>query len=783
MLGKLFKRYQTAFLIIFLGFALISCSAGGTTPNSVVTPTPTPTPTPTSTPTSPELVISSFNTTSIVAGESAFATISVSNLLPNESIVVAITNNNNSVISLSQTSCTLSLEAPSCIESVTGVGAGTASFTVSSTNVLSVTSGIITVTTIPPITLSGIIFGTQDGLIFNNGSLIAGNSPLETIDSSQIFGLVIDSSGNLYAGTMGGVFNGFGAGKVFKYNSTLGYWSMLAGSGAGGSLDGSSVNALTVDSSNNLYAGTNAGNVYKYANGIWNLMATGLNQPIKALTLDSNNNLYVGTNNGSDVGDVFKYTNGTWTPLGSPDGTGIQSIAINTTGDIYAATQGNGSDGQVYKYASGTTWSAISAFNDNNSAVNVVVVNGSNLYAGTATGKIHKYDGNGTSWTLLGTPDATSSSAITSMLLNDSSLYAGTNGDSDNGQIYLYDAGNTSWNNIGTLNNGGISVIAIRNSILYTSTFNSGDSTGMVYKYTTMWNPIGTGALDGTAIYSTNIASDGSYYAGTQNNVFKYLAANKLWIQLGNLNDNNGVIGLTTYESNIYAGTLGGNIYLSNNNGGSWSTIFSNSDYQVSDILTNASGRLYASVNYNDPNDQILKDGRVQVYNSSTNTWTIIAGTAPHQSIDGSPINSITLDNAGNLYAVTAGDGSGGLVWEYPVGGSSWVMVGLGTLDGNPITSVVTDSSMNVYVSTSAIQGNQIQGGNVFKYNGSYWMQMNSYPLDALGVTSLNFDELGNLYAATAGGFVWEYSGSGSLWINTGYGTGVSINSNGTSGY
>lgn len=775
-LTQLVKKYRTLLLIaIAISSGLLSaCSSGSSSSN------PMPLPTPTSD--APQLLISSFSESNIQIGESATATIGVANLTTNESIVVAITNNNNSVISISPSNCTLSPAAPSCNIKIFGIGAGTASFTVSSTGFASVTSGAITITSIPPVIQNGILFGTQDGLVFANGSLISGNSPLATIDFSQINGLAIDSGGNLYAGTGGGTFNGFGAGKVFKYNSTLGYWIMLAGSGGGGSLDGSGVNALILDSNNNLYAGTSAGNVFKYTNGVWNLMASSLNQPIKAIALDSSNNLYVGTNNGSDVGDVFKYINGNWQQLGaSPDGTGIQSIAINSTGDIYAATQGNGGDGQVYAY-DGTNWTAISAFNDG--AVNVVAVSSSDLYAGTATGKVHKYDGTGTSWSSLGTPDTSSGAQIISLMLNGSNVYAGSSNDNDNGQVYLHDTG-TSWNNVGALNNGGVSVIAIKNNTLYTSTANSGNSTGMVYQYTAnMWTPIGTGALDGTPVYSTTIDSSGVYYAGTQSNIFKYLAANKLWIQLGNLNDSNKVAALTTYGNNIYAGIPDGNIFVSNNNGGSWNLIYSSDLYQVSDLLTSTTGKLYASVNYYDSNgDQILKDGRVQEYNSSTNTWTVLAGNASRQSLDGSPINSITMDSAGNLYAVTAGMGSGGLVWKYPAGGNAWIMLGLGTLDGNPITSVVTDSLLNVYAATSAVQGNQIQGGNVFKYNGLYWTQINSYPLDTLGVNSLTFDATGNLYAATAGGYVWEYSGSGGLWINTSYGIGVSINITGTSGY
>ncbi len=773
-LTQLIKKYQVLFLItmaIFSGL-LSACSSGGGS---------TPLPAPTSD--APQLLISQFSESNIQIGESATAVIGVANLTTSESVVVAITNNNNSVISITPSNCMLSLSAPSCDIKIIGIGAGTASFTISSTGFAAATSETITVSSRPPV-VKGILFGVQDGLVFANESLISGNSPLTNIDSSQINGLASDSNGNLYAGTMGGIFNGFGAGKVFKYNTALGYWTMLAGSGAGGSLDGSSVNKIIIDRNNNLYAGTNAGNVFKYISGVWTLIGTTLiNQPILALALDSNNNLYAGTNNGSDVGNVFKYVNGNWQQLGaSPDGTGIQSITINPDETIYAATAGNGGNGQVYAY-DGTNWNAISAFNEG--AINVIAESGNNLYAGTASGKVHKYNGMGTSWSSLGIPDTSSGAQITSLMLSGSNVYAGSsNNNDDTGQVYLYDTG-TSWNKIGTLNNGGVSAITIKNSTLYISTVNVGNNTGMVYQYAAnMWTAVGTGALDGTPIYSTTIDSNGVYYAGTQNNVYKYLTANNFWQQLGNLPDNNGVSGLTTINDRVYVGTPSGNIYFTDNEGGSWNSIYNSSLYQVSDLLTSPTDKLYASVNYYDSNgDQILKDGRVQLYNSSTNTWTVLAGSASRQSLDGSPINSITMDSTGNLYAVTAGMGNGGLVWKYPAGGSAWVMLGLGTLDGNPITSVVTDSSLNVYAATSAVQGNQIQGGNVFKYNGLYWTQINSYSLDTLGINSLNFDSSGNLYAATAGGYMWEYSGSGGLWINTSYGIGVSINITGTSGY
>jgi hypothetical protein len=683
--------------------------------------------------------------------------------------------------------CTLSAAANSCIVKVTGITDGAASFSATTTGMPTATSESILVTSVAPL---GIIFGTQNGLVFYNSSLIAGNATLAGIDDSKVLGFAIDSNGNMYAGTFGASYNlnsnfGFGAGKVFKYNSALGYWTMLSGSGAGGSLDNTSVNALIVDSNNNLYAGTNAGNVFKYANNTWSQMGTNIGQPIMTLALDANNNLYMGTNNGSDTSnDVFKYVSGTWVSLGSPDGTGIQSIAINS-GNIYAATAGYIDStptvityGEVYKYTSGTTWSVISAFNDgtagdNNVSVNSVVVNSNDLYAGTATGKVHQYDG--TSWTSLGNPDATSSSAISAMFLSGSSLYAGTAGTSDNGQVYHYNSG--TWDKISNLNNGSISAIILKNGTLYTSTANEGMNTGMVYTHAvnSAWSPVGTGAVDGTSVSSTSISSSGVLYAGTQNNVFKYLAANKLWVSMGSiyLLDSSGVMALTTYESYVYAGMQPGNIY-STNNGGNWQQIASNIDYITSDLLVNNAGVLYTSMNFNDPSDQIIKDGRVQKYNNTSGVWTTLNGTGDRFSVDGTPIQSIAADSAGNIYAATYGNGNGGFVWKYPTAGSSWTMLGTGTLDGTSINSVTTDSSLNVYAGTSA--------GNVFKYNGLYWLQINTSPLDAMGISSLNFDHAGNLYAATYGGMVWEYLNTSSLWVNTNYGIGVSINITGSNG-
>jgi len=772
------KILSRASLPILLFITLGACSAGGSSSSS---PTPTP-------PGTEELQISPFAESAILLEESTTATISIINPSATESAVVAITSNNNSVISVTPSSCNLSTAVPSCTVKITGIGAGSANFTASSTGISSVTSGTIVVTTVPPVIPDGILFGTQNGLVFGNGSLIAGNTPLATLDTSNVQGVVIDSSGNIYAGTAGSAFGGFGGGgslgKVYKYNSSLGYWTVLAGNSAGGSLDNSSITGMVIDSSNNLYAGTTNNNVFRYSNGIWNLMGGTLSQPVQTLALDSSNNLYAGTNNGSSSdNEVFKYVNGTWVSLGSPDGTGIQSIAINSNGHIYAATNGNGGDGQVYRYAAGVNWAPVSAFNEG--AVNVIAISGLSLYCGTTTnGLVYKYDGSGTSWTSLGNPDSINSSSVISLAVTSSEVYAGTSGNTNDGigGVYSYNSGTSSWDSTTTVPGGvTISVLTLNNSALYIGTTSNGNNgAGMVYSYSTnRWTPFGTGALDGTTVYSVTLDNNGNLYAGTQNNVLKYLADNKMWILLGNLgaSDGSGTAALAAYNDNIYAGMNSGNVYTSTNQGGSWIQIATNQDHIISDTIVNSSGQLYISLNYNDPIDQIIKDGSVRKYENSTNTWTSISGPGPHDSINTAPIQSITLDTAGNLYATTTNGNnvSAGYVWKYPAGGTAWAMLGTGSPDGSSVNSVITDSNLNVYAGTT--------NGNVFKYSGLNWIQLNLSPLDIAGVSSLSFDHDGNLYASTYGGMVWEYPTTSSLWINTNYGIYTSINTAGSIGF
>ena len=93
-------------------------------------------------------------------------------------------------------------------------------------------------------------------------ALIEGESNITTIngaipDKSMIYSLAFDTNNNLYAGTESGNVYESGDGNWKKINTTI--------------PDGASVTALITDLSDKLYAGTSLGNIYESSQGLWKL--------------------------------------------------------------------------------------------------------------------------------------------------------------------------------------------------------------------------------------------------------------------------------------------------------------------------------------------------------------------------------------------------------------------------------------------------------------------------------------------------------------------------------
>jgi len=179
-------------------------------------------------------------------------------------------------------------------------------------------------------------FGSAGGVTVGHKALWDGNastwSALGSSTTGAVLGMAVDGS-DLYIGGAYGMY-------IAKWNGSV--WSAL-GSGVD---DGTTVNALTMDSSGNLYAGgdfltaggVTVNRVAKWDGSEWSALGSGMNNTVNALTTDSSGNLYAGgdftTAGGVDVNYIAKWDGSEWSALGS--GVGGGTVNALATGSLYA---------------------------------------------------------------------------------------------------------------------------------------------------------------------------------------------------------------------------------------------------------------------------------------------------------------------------------------------------------------------------------------------------------------------------------------------------------------
>jgi len=185
---------------------------------------------------------------------------------------------------------------------------------------------------------NGDIFaGTDGGGVFrstdNASSWMAIGLP-----NTKVRSLAINSSGHIFAGTLGGVFRSMDNGGNWKdVNSGL---------------NNTDVRALAINSSGHIFAGTEGGGVFRSTDngGSWTQGLT--NTKVRALAINSSGHIFTGTfdsgvfrsmNNGSSWGGVNAGLTTT--------STDVLSLNINSSEDIFAGTGGNG----VFRSVGSTT--------------------------------------------------------------------------------------------------------------------------------------------------------------------------------------------------------------------------------------------------------------------------------------------------------------------------------------------------------------------------------------------------------------------------------------------
>jgi len=187
--------------------------------------------------------------------------------------------------------------------------------------------GIIQAFAINP-TTQDIFAGTFLGGVFRSTNKGDSWTAVNTgLTSTSVSALAINSSGNIFAGTNGGVFRSTNNGDSWTAVNT--------------GLTNTNVLDLAINSNGHIFAGTGVGVFRSTNNGdSWTAVNTGLTSTfVFALAINASGHIFAGTNGGG----VFRSTNNgdSWTAVNTGlTTTDVRALAINSSGDIFAGTIG-----------------------------------------------------------------------------------------------------------------------------------------------------------------------------------------------------------------------------------------------------------------------------------------------------------------------------------------------------------------------------------------------------------------------------------------------------------
>lgn len=543
----------------------------------------------------------------------------------------------------------------------------------------------------------------------------------------------------------------------------------------------STIYSVIKDSSGNIYAGMLSG-VYKWNGNSWILLGTPntLYAPY-SLTTDSHNNIYATGNFTDPQGNYYvaKWDGANWTELGvgntalSAAGP-IRSITTDQAGNIYAA--GEFTDGLSQHYVAkwdGAHWTEVgtgtNALNANGTIWSVVADAAGNLYAAgnftDAGGHPYVAKWNGSAWTELGGSGSSFSTYILCLTLDQSgNVYAGGEFVNAGGYNYVAEWNGSTWAEVGA----GANALNAANWIRCLTVDHEGNlyAGGEFYqnvsKYVAKWNgstwtTVGTGTNSLNAnggIYSIVADTVGNLYIG---GAFTNSSGNEVveewnnsagqWAVLssggvGVLDIGNGsgptIIAADTAGSVYVAGAFvdaAGNRYVAKWSNNRWSSLIgnpANAPSQVSSLKADRSGHLYVL-------------GYFPFIGNAVARW---ADTSWVQLVGG-PVNPngqidiIGLDSAGNLYASGTFTDPAGNYYVAKWNGSAWSEIGGdGTL--LQVGQLGVDLHGNVFVGVA----NQ-DSTSILRWTGSKWVSLSDANTNGnydLGLYYISIDKYGNVY-------------------------------------
>jgi len=509
----------------------------------------------------------------------------------------------------------------------------------------------------------------------------AGNSGFASLEIHTV--LYVGST--LYAGTHNGVYKSADDGQTWMCVSKglpLGYGSFPT------------VFKLAAAPDGTIYAGTESG-VYKTANSAvsWTKTATLVSNgaTVRALFIDSAGTIYAGTTSGasggapSAAGSVYISRDGgtTWSGTGIREWS-IRAITMDTRGRLFAGAWATPyTSGGLYSSADGgITWSLVLP----NVSVNVVYCFGSSAWVGTRDAVLYRANNYGTIFNVV----PSSAMAVFAIHRVPNKVFLGSNG------IYRSLDNGVSWSQA----NSGISMRGQVSQLLFLpdgSIYARSMLFGIVRSFDggLTWSDVNAGLniKQGRTPQHNEIFLNayGEVMAARDSKVYRLAGNGNLWVMsnlsaqilvTGNTLTGAGEILVSDQSACVYRSTDGGSTFT-----GCTSKI-SPSGGIVFKLLTAPDGVIYAG----------LESGGVYMSTDNGYTWSSMGLTSTGN------LYSIAITPGGMLLAASAG--TNGLVYRY-TGNSTWVRSDTGiigsdaiyALTATPSGEVVAAGNLGVYIS------------------------------------------------------------------------------------
>ena len=333
-----------------------------------------------------------------------------------------------------------------------------------------------------------------------------------------------------------------------------------------------------------------------------------------------------------------------WVQANGPYGGNIHCLTVSGP-NLFAGVSG----GVYLSTNNGTSWSALNAGMTNDSVLSFAII-GTNLFAGTSGGGVFLSTDNGTSWNAVN--NGLTNLNIMSFAVSGSNLFAGTNG----GGVFLSTNNGVNWTTVSrsiTMKFSRVNALVVSDTNLFAGTsagvFLSGNNGAS-------WTPINTG------LPSTNLTD---------------------------------VTALAVSGTNLFAGTQDSGIYLSTNNGTSWTAVNAGlPSYIVSSLEVSPNGaggtNLFAAIS---PDlDNFNPGGGVFLSTNNGTSWSAV-----NSGLTNNVVQAFALSGM-NLFAGTE-DG----VFLSTNNGASWTSVNAG-LTGSEVLSIAVSPTgaggTNLFAST-----------------------------------------------------------------------------------